>query len=122
MKYLQIYENFDNAEYYEEISIYTFIDLRNKSLDIDEAEFDKINSVLSEFNPNALKIKTWPDFVKDPNIKRDVYVQFYIPNKGTWGYIHVLSDEYYIIHITNKEGYYKCDQIEGLKKLLKDKI
>ena len=122
MKYLQIYENFDNAEYYEEISIYTYIDLRNKSLDIDEVEFDKINSVLSEFNPNALKINTWPDFVKDPNIKRDVCVQFYIPNKGTWVYIYILSDEYYIIHITNKEGYYKCDQIEGLEKLLNDKI
>lgn len=122
MKYLQIYENFDNVEYYEEISIYTFIDLRNKSLDIDEAEFDKIKSVIGEFNPENLKIKIWPDFAKEQGVKKDVCVQFYIPNKGTWCYIHILSDEYYIIHITNKEGYYKCDQLEGLEKLLKDKI
>ena len=122
MKYLQIYENFGNNEYYEEISIHAYIELRKNSLDIDEVELIKLKSVLGEIDTQYLKIKTWPDFAGPDIQKDDVCVQFYIPNKGRWVYLYILSDEYYIIHITKPSLYYKCDQIEGLKKLLKDKI
>jgi hypothetical protein len=115
MKYLRLFETFEKSQFYEEITdaIYgkPFIDINPNvrktigPLLVSDCEFDTEG-------PKFWKMKCgYPDFLQ---IKKQI----------GWVDIFEIDDEWYFVKfvdIGESDKNYKCDQLEGLLQLLKDK-
>ncbi len=121
MKYLKEYSH----EFYYEITSYEFHNLINGL----EKDYNPINLSDSEFNSIKKSIKTIDSniIVKSIESKNGISGLFFkkmmihLPS-GYSFFIDGLKDEWYLCTLI-KDGrtfqYYKCDQLEGIVKLLK---
>ncbi len=124
MKYIKEY----NHEFYYEVSRSEFIDFE-RSL-ISEKDYRKIESFIEQINPlisNTPNIPSKIDlFDKYPDGKYDM-IDFEDDDEVIIN-VQTTKDEWFLCIIGDinsvKNGsmrYYKCDQLEGLFKLIKDK-
>jgi hypothetical protein len=125
MRHIKLFEGFNKDEYYEEI----------EELYDDEDTFSPISSELKK------SIKSWFELTDDKicslgfyiteelNIDiRDYNINISSLDGSLWLNLMEMVDEYYYIqfgHIENGQvkldGHYRCDQLDGVKKFLKDK-
>jgi hypothetical protein len=114
MKYLESFDLFDSAEY-ERMTRSRFIAEMNKmgSVDLSEEQRTKLSKLFKGFfGPESVGINP-PD-----------ECFFYEVVKVGYFFIYPYDDEWYLIEIlnnkTNRGEYYKCDGLEGIKKMLSD--
>lgn len=117
MKHLKLYESVDDTEYYKIISIYQFkkycvglLEMSEKNINIIESFSDKIQVYV-----NYIKAKE-----SESNVDSSYCSLYAVGNRSYIGQIVELTDEWFVVIIS--KTYYLCDQIEGLKKCLDDKI
>ncbi len=113
MKYLKEY----NHEFYTEIDMDEHYDLSTKRIPLSKSEIQMIMDI-KEAND---KLIHWDIFEGIKGI-----ITFFSNKKDID--IYSISDEFYMVVFRNCKGtkpagnisYYKCDQLEGIKKLLMD--
>jgi lysozyme family protein len=144
MKYIKIFELFNQGEYYEEVS---FNDVKsNRIVSFTKSDYDRLKSDLkidlyfiNRAHVNINSVDYSPELLNilrlDCNIiqiGKKMNNTFYGPVMEL--YIYNYSDEYYFIisqfrflnsdgttnHVTSPK-LYKCDRLDGLKVFLKDK-
>jgi len=121
MKWIKLFEAFDN-EYYQEISEEEYVD--GHGVSFEQRYYDKLESFLNE--PDVLSYK---DMTNGADVFDGVYFQ-----RGGMGsfspYVTIYQDddEWFYVRINDADEesydtncYYKCDQFDGLIKLLKFK-
>ena len=96
---------FEDNEYYQEISSEEYYEYPNISYN--QKEINRLENVFRDYSVES----------------DDQLVVVQITNKfDAFGYIYKLPDEWYLVclvhHQPNDSGYYKCDQLEGLIKLV----
>ena len=118
MKHLKyISEGFSKEEYYQEITYSDYLNESDRNPD-DPFPINLVNFLEKKIIP-GYTIKTIHNFF----IARIKEIDKGHPNDIC---ICRNDDEWYLVriefHLSNQEyGYYRCDQVEGLIKLLKDK-
>ena len=129
MIYLKLYENFDNSDYYSRINIGDFVGRINGNAleEFTDNEISILNSGLINYEiidnlGCLLEVKK-----KDRKNKKNkpmLYLGYLID-------IYKSKDEYYMVRIyclsddvnisySNTFTYFRCDQFDGLLKLLED--
>lgn len=106
MKYLESFDLFGGE--YEKMTRGRFIDAQNKMGSVDVSEEQKIK--LSKlFQGSSVKLR------ED---------HFFCSAENKWFFIFPFDDDWYFIEIYNKQigrgEYYKCDGLDGIKKMLSD--
>ena len=137
MKYIKIYEGFLTEDYYQEISNVYYNDLTQTREKFTNHILDEIKSMLgSNYSSIIGKIESWKirDSIYSYRIYEDktllsIYMyynqSYYISN------IVMIKDEWFLIQLKNytykvdrnfldSEQFFKCDQIDGVKKFLQD--
>ena len=114
MRHIKLFEGFGTDDYYTEISIDDEVDFMQQKTD--EEDSKRVFRLLSNMLENSeydIELRSWRN-------------EIFISNRDSvrvW--VICTGDEYYNVRYddeTNTYGYYyRCDQIDGLKKLLKDK-
>jgi len=115
MKHLKFFEGFTDF-YYEEIRSIDFF--RVKNFPLNENELDEITSIVNQKGGWIQRHRT------------DLGITIHIPRLiGTVTLdehttLKKSDDEFYYVHydIMNRKEFYKADQLDGLKKLLDDKL
>jgi hypothetical protein len=111
-----LFEGFNTDEYYTNIDIATYDELVSNTIDMSDRDIEIITKNLKYEWRQDKALLIYPD----PN------------NKSVWVLIIELEDDWFLVdfNLTYRVGVnwgpfnrtlYKCDQIEGLLKLLKDK-
>jgi hypothetical protein len=118
MKYLKLFENFDDNKGYELISSSVYYDTENiESIIINDKIFDIINNRKTE------KVKSMNpiicDFSAVVSIQKKPLSAIKIETTDCEIAIEEVEDYYYFVGIDD-EIFYKCDQDEGLLELLKE--
>ena len=118
MKYLKSFNESEKFEYYIEVDRrLNFGDSINK-LTFNEIEFNYISKLINKYRRKLTNLSI-------RNHGRLIRLSFEceIENLNKYQIIDIIkiSDEYYFIYFTFS-GLYKCDQLEGLKKCIDDKI
>ena len=116
MKYLKLFEN--KSEYYFQINQRQYVYLRKEAIDMEESNINKI-----------IPVNYKPSSITDQETYYKLAVQFPIhiwirPSSGKYLHIHQCRDEYFIVSVDYAAAppqHYKCDQIDGVLQLLKDK-
>ena len=116
MKHIKLYEGFETNEYYTKIDTYN--DLLSDTIDIT----DKDISIITK----DLKYEYIHTYQTNGSVHAHKVLVIF-PESGSLT-INKLDDEWFIVMITSIKNArcsvdftkYKCDQIEGLLKLLKD--
>jgi hypothetical protein len=104
MKHLKIFEDFESNEYYKEISEDDYNPLFN---DEDYIPFEE------KYSNKLIQL----GFKQSPLNKRCCSTY----TNGMNVYVFQRNDEYFDVEIgARKRKYYRCDQFDGLLKLLKD--
>ena len=116
MKYLESFDLFGDGEY-EKMTRGRFMDAMSKMGNVDLSEEKRIklsklfqgsSVVLHDFSA----YEWWPDHL------------FCQPTENKWFFMYPFYDEWYFIEIYNKQigrgEYYKCDGLDGIKKMLND--
>jgi hypothetical protein len=121
-------------EFYKEIGTFDHYSLRNKNV---KALSNREKSKIIEMFPFRLPLPNSVDHINPSKIIYDIPMRQYIKaldDKSTRKdiEIYVDDDEYYyvivyskgkgIIHHFDVRSYYRCDQWEGLVKLIEEKI
>jgi hypothetical protein len=110
IKQWSIFEGFNTDDYYQEIEYNEWFAQRLNRLYISDNLNNRIKNLFdSSFDYQKQDSQGSVIYV---DIKEDIEVIIMI-NDDEWYYVYLLSNNY--------SGYYKCDQFDGLKKLLKDK-
>ena len=150
MKYLKLFEGFDTDEYYQKITEEDYLTCQfgednslnpGKGVDFDRKIRANIESLLNkEFNPSYTFMRNGSRNIEVTamTIRENEYSGTSYPSQK----VHIiiqLEDEWFLVREQvdpNREmearyhwrigkvesyNYYRCDQVEGLKKLLKDK-
>ena len=123
MKHLRLFEGFNQDEYYQEITSEEFNDLEDEGMIVGFSPKDR------ERLDIILNNNVWPRFSK--TIRSSSYNSggclVLMLNDDYFSHVAIepLEDDYYIVFTSNNKidgsKYYKCDQWEGLMRLLKDK-
>lgn len=132
MRYLKNFKESDKSDYYT-----TDVIGDQKYIDISEQSIDYIKTLF----PGIIKSKQFTDeseyrYETDLRSAKNgefICVKIYKKRNGKWDgnfvmYIMELEDEYFTVylarHVENKDGptIYKCDQIDGVRELIKDKV
>ncbi len=119
MKYIKEY----NHEFYHEINREQYEKLIYKSPDFIPKEYhEKIISISKQLNPEFRDLSTI-GYGKFAGKYREIYLLSYNGDISTKRTIQISlqTDEWFLCKINNIK-YYKCDQMEGLFKFLKDYI
>ena len=123
MKHLRLFEGFNQDEYYKEITSEEFNDLEDEGMIVGFSPKDreKLDIILNN--------NVGPRFIK--TIRSSSYNSggclVLMLNDDYFSHVVIepLEDDYYIVLTSNNKidgsKYYKCDQWEGLMRLLKDK-
>lgn len=111
---LKLFEEYNNDKnYYQTIDSYD---------DFSEAEYDRIKMSDKTINKIKQAFVGWDIEVGAFTLKNEfIYLMKY--DESTQIKLIEIEDEYFYCLITDfdKDIYYKCDQLEGLLKLFKDK-
>lgn len=111
MKYLKRFNENSNNDYYAECNIDIFNGIVEKSITIPQNIYDK------------LRVLTMPNYNIDLE-QNSTLICIYGHDYN--GFISYVEDEWFYVSIIEKDSNedrmrYKCDGLEGLLKLLKDK-
>jgi hypothetical protein len=142
MKWMKLFEGFDTDEYYQKINRVDFDVYQwgednslNNRVDFDRKIMTNIGSLLNngfKFDMSGSAQKSLYRYIGGDDL---IYVMtitgiresiLIIQLEDEWFLVRqvkdIMSDQYNRIGIdTESYNYYRCDQVEGLKKLLKDK-
>jgi len=121
-------EGFSTNEYYQEIDQNTYTNFRSNTISITERNIEKITKDL-KYEFEVVDI-TWEE--EEDRLHKALLIYPDPNNKSVWVLIIELEDDWFLVdfNLTYRVGVnwgpfnrtlYKCDQIEGLLKLLKDK-
>lgn len=101
---------------------------------IGESEYDTLyNGKIEKFKPHEILVlkKSYPKLTVEEERRFRTGIHYYnsisikVPNRK-YGMIECqiikIPDEYYIVRMEPMSVYYKCDQIDGLLRLLKQKL
>jgi len=121
MKHIRLFEGFNTDDYYQEIDYEEWYDQRLNRLNISDNLNNRIKNLFDSRS----------DYQKQDSQGSVIYVDknVYFTQSSLVNFIYInisLNDyDWYYVYIYNevrdKRSYYKCDQFDGLKKLLKDK-
>ena len=107
MKYLESFDAFGGGGEYEKMTRGRFIDEKNKMGSVDLSEEQRIK--LSKLGKN---------------IDLSIGYFFCQPNDYEWFWLYPFDDDWYFIEVfkveTGRGEYYKCDGLDGIKKMLSD--
>jgi hypothetical protein len=121
IKQWSIFEGFNTDDYYQEIEYNEWFSQRLNRLYISDNLNNRIKNLFdSSFDYQKLDNQGSIIFVdkkegREENRIVSIEVKIMI-NDDDWYYVDISN-----ILDFNSSGYYKCDQFDGLKKLLKDK-
>lgn len=108
MRYIKLYEGF---EVYHELDYITYMESKNMPFDIiTKIEYDNIMSCLSGFK----EIRQGTDLNQG-----SISIMF---GTGRISIRRVRDDWFYVFIASSDPYYYKCDQMEGLLQLFRDKL
>lgn len=124
MIHLKMFEGFDKKGYYEEIPYDKFMTYVRDSIDIDPKYLGVIRNNISNWTSGRIGTNGFHYSNSTPA----KVIEFKIPNEGfgpTYpSKIFELSDEWFLVFLIENDdisSIYKCDQIDGVIELLKDK-
>lgn len=110
---LKLFEEYNNDNYYQLLDVDDFLD----------AEYDRIE--MSDKTINRIKQAFVGWDIEVGYLNEFIYMWDFDPNADHEIKIFEVDDEYFYCYINNYNqditDYYKCDQLEGLIKLFKDK-
>ena len=131
MRLLKLFESFTTDDYYqeqmdEEFSKIPIISMSDKYVSAISNIVDKYKS---SRNVNNLEVKVGGDTKKYIRIKNPLQLNTPVydvnSSRNIWTSLNISEseDEWFRVSIWYRIGYkrYKCDQIEGVERLLKDK-
>jgi hypothetical protein len=106
MRHLKLFEGFDGGEYYQEVSGDDYTSNNIKMIEMS----DRVKN----------QIELW--FSDDPNNTIYYGMGMNVSCKLGFIYIYELEDEWFDVFLSGSGNttFYKCDQLDGLKKLLED--
>lgn len=112
MKHIKLYEGFNNDDYYQEIDYEEWFTQRLNRLNISDTLNNRIKNL---FDTN--------DYQKVDGRGSVIYVYKICQGNLCEIKISLNDDEWYYVALEREpeDTFYKCDQFDGLKKLLKDK-
>jgi hypothetical protein len=116
IKQWSIFEGFNTDDYYQEIDYEEWYDQRLNRLNISDNLNNRIKNLFDSRSDYQKQDSKGSVIYVDKKDKKD--------KKGTLCEIKISlnDDDWYYVYIYNEvREYYKCDQFDGLKKLLKDK-
>jgi hypothetical protein len=138
MKWLKLFEGFETDDYYKEVSEDEYDELATSHVNFTTYEKEEIkkyfHQVSREFTIYVKNLETgeiYKDTIAktqgDPGLV-EVEERYIIPkeyflisyNHKVRMAISKIDDEWFMVLLYEKGRYYKCDQIEGLKKLIED--
>jgi len=125
MKYLKLFENFDDNKGYELISSSVYYDIENiKSININDKILDIIKNKKTEKVKSLTKVRIVTpknDLITQDEEKITPATYFGVTIRTFHHEIAIdqVEDYYYFVGIDD-EIFYKCDQDEGLLELLKE--
>jgi hypothetical protein len=108
---IKLFEAFNTEDYYTEITFEEYLNLVGESSQNDDCLLSDEEKLWIKEN---FPIKQWQTKRKDKTILGTITNEFIF---------YKLEDDYFLCSLVNslQPTYYKCDQFEGFKKLLKDK-
>jgi hypothetical protein len=124
MRHLRLFEGFNQDEYYQEITSEEFNDLEDNdgmNVDFSPKDREKLDIILNN-NVGHRFSKT----IRSSSYNSGGCLVLML-NDDYFSHVAIepLEDDYYIVFTSNNKidgsKYYKCDQWEGLMRLLKDK-
>ena len=125
MKHIRLFEVFESDEYYVKITYDEFLDLTDESSEGYDCLLTDKEKLWIEKN---LTVEYWQysnheDIIETSCRPRDIAIGASSNGSGTFRYLYKIEDDYFVCSLNEDEGitYYKCDQWEGLVKLLNDK-
>ena len=126
MKHIRLFEGFNTDDYYQEIEWNEWFSQRLNRLYISDNLNNRIKNLFDttgDDGPRTLYRKT--TYQKVDGQGSVIYVDKIKIYQGTLCEIKISlnDDEWYYVAIEKEpeDTFYKCDQFDGLKKLLKDK-
>ena len=125
MKHIRLFEGFETEDYYIIIDNEYYYDELQERVEMSNVTINRIKELFSEQIDHPFT--HWD--IDIGNMLDVINIWDHFPTQNIQGKYEIqifeTIDEYYYIYINNyKEhytDYYKCDQFEGLVKLLKDK-
>ena len=125
MKHIKLFEGFNNDDYYQEIDYDDWWDNREIRIEMSSRTIEVISGILMfwdiDVDDNKDMISAYNQNVSIKNYDYEIKV-------------YEVDDEYFYVQVTRSYpgstpagstfkqlSWYKCDQFDGLKKLLKDK-
>ena len=119
MKHIKLYEGFNNDDYYQEIDYEEWFAQRLNRLNISDTLNNRIKNL---FDTNDRNIDYRIGHLSSGNqgsVRVDKMCQGILCEIK----ISLNDDEWYYVALEREpeDTFYKCDQFDGLKKLLKDK-
>ena len=127
IKQWSIFEGFNTDDYYQEIDYEEWYDQRLNRLNISDNLNNRIKNLFD--SRSDYQKQDSQGIFKQALLAGSVIYVDKKDKKGTLCEIKISlnDDDWYYVYIYNEvrdkrsSGYYKCDQFDGLKKLLKDK-
>lgn len=122
MKYLKLFETIQtNNSSYEEVGQHVFFlndeasFSNSRSIDIE----DRYINIIMHKIPSFIKVRLNKKIIMNSKILNS-YISFYY--NDVRGGIYQYLDEYFFVSFCDENGdrYFKCDQIDGLLKLIDD--
>jgi len=110
MRHIKLFEAFGTDDYYKEITHEEYDSLRDSFINIPKSESYKLESLISDdYNAEKQQVRNISYLLCRKKVRGGI-------NPFT---IVKLEDDWYLVYM--EDQFFKCDQLEGLIKLLKDK-
>jgi hypothetical protein len=123
---IKLFEMFNKEDFYKEISYLEYGEL-NTYFNKESFNKNEVN-FFNNLTGDKIRIDFWRKQKKHTSVRTSSFddsdeVALCILNKYIYVNLTKLKDNYYIVNYDINSGYdyYRCDQFEGLIKLLKDK-
>lgn len=128
MIHIKLFEGFGTEDYYTEISLDDEEDfMQQKTEEEDSKRVFRLLSNMLENSEYDIELRSWRNEIF---ISNRAHPPYQADSVRVW--VICTGDEYYNVRYDDEtnppygltvinKSYYKCDQIDGLKKLLKDK-
>ena len=123
MRYIKLFELFENHGSYEELSFSDWTDLAICRISISRSTVNKLKEYLLPYNDQFWK-KTNRTYIPGSGNNKSYFFKY----KEIEIIVHECPDEWYAVALQKGDGdsesteklYYKCDQVEGITDMLKD--
>jgi hypothetical protein len=112
MKWLKLFEGFETDDYYKEVSEDEYDELSTSHVKFTTYEKEAIKKYFHQVSRGLVEVEE-----RYINPKEYFLISY---NHKVRMAISKIDDEWFMVLLYEKGRYYKCDQIEGLKKLIED--